>query len=107
STSILEIVSVFSTDGRYDSRFLSNYATINLVNELSRVPGVGNVTVVGVGKYSMRIWLDPQKLYTYNLTPNDVIQVVKSQSQSVTAGQSGTPPRRPRHTVTCPVDHSV
>jgi len=92
STSILEIVSVFSTDGRYDSLFLSNYATINLVNELSRVPGVGNVTVLGVGKYSMRIWLDPQKLYTYNLTPNDVIQVVKSQSQSVTAGQTGMPP---------------
>jgi HAE1 family hydrophobic/amphiphilic exporter-1 len=92
STSILEIVSLFSTDGRYDSLFLSNYATINLVNELSRVPGVGNVTVLGVGTYSMRIWLDPQKLYTYSLTPNDVIQVVKSQSQSVTAGQTGMPP---------------
>ena len=57
-----------SPDGRYDSLYLSNYATINLVNELSRVPGVGNVNVLGVGKYSMRIWLDPQKLYTYGLT---------------------------------------
>src|SRR6185436_4333562 len=92
STSILEIVSLYSPDGRYDGLYMSNYATINLVNELSRVPGVGNVTVLGVGKYSMRIWLDPQKLYTYNLTPNDVIQVVKSQSQSVTAGQTGMPP---------------
>ena len=92
STSILEIVSLLSPDGRYDSLYLSNYATINLVNELSRVPGVGNVNVLGVGKYSMRIWLDPMKLYTFGLTPNDVINVVKSQSQSVTAGQAGTPP---------------
>jgi HAE1 family hydrophobic/amphiphilic exporter-1 len=92
STAILEIVSLFSPDGRYGSLFLSNYATINLVNELARVPGVGNVSVLGVGKYSMRIWLDPQKLYSYNLTPADVVQVVKSQSQTVTAGQIGIPP---------------
>jgi len=92
STSILEIVSLFGSDGRYDSLFLSNYATINLVNELSRVPGVGSVSVLGVGKYSMRIWLDPQKLQSFGLATNDVIQVIQSQSQSVTAGQVGTPP---------------
>jgi HAE1 family hydrophobic/amphiphilic exporter-1 len=92
STSMLEIVSLTSPDNRYDSLYLSNYATINLVNELERVPGVGNVTVLGVGTYSMRIWLDPQKLYSYSLTPNDVINVIQSQSQSVTAGQVGTPP---------------
>src|SRR6187401_337526 len=73
STNILEIVSLTSPDDRYDSLYLSNYATINLVNELSRVPGVGNVNVLGVGTYSMRIWLDPQKLYTFSLTPTDVI----------------------------------
>ena len=71
---------------------MSNYATINLVNELSRVPGVGNVNVLGVGQYSMRVWMDPQKLFTYELTPNDVINVIQGQSQSVTAGQVGTPP---------------
>ncbi|MBN9086263.1 MAG: efflux RND transporter permease subunit [Reyranella sp.] len=92
STSILEIVSLFSSKGQYDALYLSNYATINLVNELSRVPGVGNVNVMGVGKYSMRIWMDPQKLYSYQLTAQDVIQVIQSQSQSVTAGQVGTPP---------------
>jgi HAE1 family hydrophobic/amphiphilic exporter-1 len=92
STSILEIVSLFAKDGQYDALYLSNYATINLVNELSRVPGVGNVTVLGVGKYSMRIWMDPQKLYSYGLTTQDVINVIQSQSQSVTAGQVGTPP---------------
>src|SRR5438034_1358142 len=55
STSILEIVALTSPDQRYDSLFMSNYATINLVNELARVPGVGNVNVLGVGQYSMRI----------------------------------------------------
>jgi hydrophobic/amphiphilic exporter-1 (mainly G- bacteria), HAE1 family len=56
------------------------------------VPGVGNVNVFGVGQYSMRIWLDPQKLYARGLTPQDVIQVVQQQSQQVTAGQVGMPP---------------
>ncbi|HEY6980453.1 multidrug efflux RND transporter permease subunit [Reyranella sp.] len=92
STSILEIVALSSPDERFDNLFMSNYATINLVNELARVPGVGNVTVLGAGQYSMRIWMDPQKLYSYSLTPADIIQVVQSQSQSVTAGQVGTPP---------------
>jgi HAE1 family hydrophobic/amphiphilic exporter-1 len=92
STSMLEIVSLFSPDDRYKSLYLSNYATINLVNELERVPGVGNVTVLGVGTYSMRIWLDPMKLYTFGLSPNEVINAVQSQSQPVTAGQAGTPP---------------
>ena len=92
STSILEIVALTSPDGRYDSLFMGNYATINLVNELARLPGVGNVNVLGVGKYSMRIWMDPDKLYSYGLGPTDVIQAIKSQNQSVTAGQVGMPP---------------
>ncbi len=92
STSILQIVSLTATDPRYDSLYLSNYATINLVPELSRLPGVGNVNVFGVGQYSMRIWLDPQALHVRNLTPEDVINVVKQQSQQVTAGQIGAPP---------------
>src|ERR1700744_1691098 len=69
STSILEIVTLTSTDPRYDSLFLSNYATINLVPELSRLNGVGNALVFGVGQYSMRIWLDPDRLYARGLTP--------------------------------------
>ena len=92
STSILQIVSLNSPDGRFDSLYLSNYATINLVNELSRLPGVGNVNVLGVGQYSMRVWLDPQKLYTFGLTPSEVTRVIQEQSQPVTAGQVGTPP---------------
>ena len=92
STAILQIATLTSPDHRYDSLFLSNYATINLVNELARIPGVGNVNVFGVGQYSMRIWLDPQKLYVRGLTAQDVVSVVQQQSQVVTAGQIGTPP---------------
>ncbi|MBV8407436.1 MAG: efflux RND transporter permease subunit [Alphaproteobacteria bacterium] len=92
STSILQIIGLTSPNNRFDSLYLSNYATINLVNELSRVPGVGNTQVLGVGEYSMRVWLDPEKLYTYGLTPSEVSDVIKQQSQPVTAGQVGLPP---------------
>ena len=92
STSILQIVSLTASDPRYDSLYLSNYATINLVPELSRLPGVGNVNVFGVGQYSMRIWMDPQAMHVRNLTPQDVINVIQQQSQQVTAGQIGAPP---------------
>ena len=92
STSILQIVTLTSPDGRYDSLFLSNYATISLVPELSRVPGVGNVSVFGVGQYSMRIWLDPQTLQARGLAPQDVIKAIQQQSQQVTSGQVGAPP---------------
>jgi HAE1 family hydrophobic/amphiphilic exporter-1 len=92
STAILQIVSLNSPNGTYDSLYLSNYATINLINELSRLPGVGNTQVLGVGEYSMRVWLDPQKLYTFGLTPSEVNRTIQEQSQAVTAGQVGAPP---------------
>ncbi|HET6183057.1 MAG TPA: efflux RND transporter permease subunit [Acetobacteraceae bacterium] len=92
STSILQIISLTSPNGKYDNLFLSNYATINLLNELQRVPGVGNVNIYGVGQYAMRIWLDPTKLYARGLTPADVVQAIQSQSQQVTGGQVGAPP---------------
>jgi hydrophobic/amphiphilic exporter-1 (mainly G- bacteria), HAE1 family len=92
STSILLFVTLTSPDSKYDSLYLSNYATINLKDELSRLPGVGNVTVFGAGQYSMRIWLDPNKLQVRGLMPQDVIQAIQQQSQQVTAGQVGAPP---------------
>ncbi len=92
STSILLFVTLTSPDARYDGLYLSNYATINLKDELSRLPGVGNVTVFGAGQYSMRLWLDPDKLQARGLMPQDVIQSVQQQSQQVTAGQVGAPP---------------
>jgi hydrophobic/amphiphilic exporter-1 (mainly G- bacteria), HAE1 family len=95
STSILLFVTLTSPDAKYDSLYLSNYATINLRDELSRLPGVGNVTVFGAGQYSMRIWLDPNKLQARGLMPQDVIQAIQQQSQQVTAGQVGAPPTPP------------
>jgi HAE1 family hydrophobic/amphiphilic exporter-1 len=95
STSILLFVTLTSPDARYDSLYLSNYATINLKDELARLPGVGNVTVFGAGQYSMRIWLDPSKLQVRGLVPQDVIQSIQQQSQQVAAGQVGSPPTPP------------
>jgi HAE1 family hydrophobic/amphiphilic exporter-1 len=92
STSILMFVTLGSPDGRYDSLFMSNYATIKLKDELARLPGVGNVTVFGAGQYSMRVWLDPNKLQSRGLMAQDVIQAIQQQSQAVTAGQVGAPP---------------
>ncbi len=92
STSILEIVTLTSPDGRYDSLFLSNYATINLLDEISRIDGVGSVAVFGAGQYAIRIWLDPQKLQARGLVPADVIEAVNLQSRSTSAGQVGLPP---------------
>ncbi len=92
STAILQIVTLTSPDGSHDGLYLSNYATLNLLDELGRIPGVGNVTVFGVGQYAMRIWLDPQFLFARGLTPQDVIQAVQQQSQQVAGGQVGAPP---------------
>ena len=92
STAILLFVTLTSPNATYDSLFLSNYATINLRDELSRLSGVGNVTVFGAGQYSMRVWLDPNKLQVRGLMPQDVIQAIQQQSQQVAAGQVGMPP---------------
>src|SRR5277367_2212536 len=95
STAILLFVTLTSPDNRYDSLYLANYATINLRDELSRLPGVGNVNVFGAGQYSMRVWLDPEKLKARSLNAQDVVLALQSQSQEVTAGQVGMPPAPP------------
>jgi HAE1 family hydrophobic/amphiphilic exporter-1 len=92
STAFLQMITLSSPDGRYDGLFLSNYATINLVDELSRVPGVGHASVFGAGKYAMRIWIDPDKLVALGSSPQEVIQAIQQQSQEVAAGQIGMPP---------------
>ncbi|HEY7299870.1 MAG TPA: efflux RND transporter permease subunit [Xanthobacteraceae bacterium] len=92
STAILQIVTLTSPDRRYDSLYLSNYATIRLKDEIARLPGVGNVSVFGAGQYSMRVWLDPEKMRARGLTPQDVIQALQQQSSQVSAGQIGMPP---------------
>src|SRR5499427_1557363 len=95
STAVLLFVTLTSPDGRYDSLYLANYATINLKDELVRLPGVGNVNVFGAGQYSMRVWLDPDKLKARSLDAQDVVQALQNQSQEVAAGQVGMPPTPP------------
>lgn len=92
STDILEIITLTSPSGKYDSLFLNNFATINLENEIERIEGVGGVTVFGVGPYAMRIWLDPGQLQARSLTPGDIIDALKEQNVNVAAGKIGAPP---------------
>jgi HAE1 family hydrophobic/amphiphilic exporter-1 len=92
STAILMFVTLTSPDNTFDSLFLANYGTIRLKDELARLPGVGSVLVFGAGQYSMRIWLDPDKLKARGLTAQDVTQALQQQSQQVAAGQIGAPP---------------
>jgi multidrug efflux pump len=76
----------------YDALYLSNYATIQLKDAVARVDGVGDVTILGQQDYSMRVWLDPDKLQSRNLTVSDVIRVLREQNVQVAAGQIGQPP---------------
>src|ERR1700710_1703549 len=76
STAILQIVTLTSPTNAFDGLYLSNYATINLVNVIARLPGVGSVSVFGAAQYAMRIWLDPDALKARGLTPADVINAV-------------------------------
>jgi hydrophobic/amphiphilic exporter-1 (mainly G- bacteria), HAE1 family len=92
ATSILEIVTLTSPDSRFDRLFLSNYAVINVQNELERLKGVGGVNILGAAQYAMRIWMNPDLLQSRALTPQDVINAIQQQSQEVAAGQVGAPP---------------
>ena len=76
----------------YDSLYLSNYATIQVKDAIARVEGVGDVTILGQQDYSMRVWLDPDKLQSRNLTAGDVIRVLREQNVQVAAGRIGQPP---------------
>ncbi|MGZ5008937.1 MAG: efflux RND transporter permease subunit [Methylobacter sp.] len=92
STDILLVVGLYSEDDRFDDTYLSNYAVINLQNPLARLPGVGQIAVRGAGPYSMRVWLNPEKLRYFNLTTQDVTAAIQSQNLQVAAGQLGGPP---------------
>ncbi|MGH7163122.1 MAG: efflux RND transporter permease subunit, partial [Planctomycetota bacterium] len=92
STSILLVVNLVSPDGRYDKLYLSNYATINVKDTLARVEGVGDVVLFGPRDYSMRVWLDPEKLAARQMTATDVTRAIREQNVQVAAGRLGQPP---------------
>src|SRR3954469_460120 len=88
----LMVVHLTSPDGRYDSLYLRNYATLNIRDTLARLPGVGDVQIFGAGDYAMRVWLDPQKMAARDLTSGDVVASIREQNVQVAAGQIGAPP---------------
>ena len=92
STQIVQMVTLTSDNPQHDALYLSNYATINVKDELSRIKGVGDVTFMGAADYSMRIWLDPNKLKARNLTTQDVLDAISEQNVQVAAGRIGEEP---------------
>jgi multidrug efflux pump len=92
SSNLTLVVNLTSPSGRYDSLYLRNYAVLNIKDVLARLPGMGDVQVFGGGDYSMRVWLDPQKLAARNLTARDVVDAIREQNVQVAAGQLGAPP---------------
>ena len=91
SSNIVMFLTMTSDNKEYDGLYLSNYATLNLADQLTRVPGVGAVNVMGAGDYSMRIWLDPAALRIRNLSASDVYQAIQAQNVEVSAGTVGQP----------------
>lgn len=95
STSIILMIALSSPEHRYDSLYLANFATLRLRDQLSRVDGVGDVMIFGSSDYSMRVWLDPEKLKARHLTTQDVVNAIREQNVQVAAGQIGQPPAPP------------
>jgi len=92
SPDLLMVVHLVSPDNRYDMLYLANLAILQVKDELGRLPGVGNVQVFGAGDFSMRVWLNPNKLASHNLTATDVVQAIREQNVQVAAGVLGAPP---------------
>jgi multidrug efflux pump len=92
SPDLTMVVHLTSPDDRYDMLYLSNYAALNVKDELARLDGVGDVQLFGLGNYSLRVWLDPHKVASRNLTATDVVNAIREQNRQVAAGSLGAPP---------------
>lgn len=92
SPTILLAVALQSKDGRYDEIFLSNYAQVNVVEELQRTPGVSSVKIINDRTYAMRVWLDPALLVKYGLTATDVAEAIRDQNSEYSVGRLGETP---------------
>lgn len=104
SPNILLVVNFFSPGGRYDDIYLSNFATVFVKDELFRLPGVGDITYLGQRDYSIRAWLDPQRMAIRNITAGDVANAIQSQSNAPSAGQIGQEPGSSGVNFQLPVD---
>ncbi|GGP47522.1 multidrug efflux RND transporter permease subunit [Shewanella saliphila] len=92
SPDLTMVVHLTSPDNRYDMLYMSNYAVLKVKDELARIEGVGAVRVFGAGDYSMRVWLDPNKVAAIGLSPNDVVAAIREQNQQAAAGSLGAQP---------------
>ena len=92
SNNILQVVTMMSSNDQYDTVYVSNYALLNVLDELKRVKGVGDASLFASQDYSMRIWLSPDKLADLNMTPTDVIAAIQEQNSQFAAGQFGQEP---------------
>lgn len=92
SNNILQIITMQSSDEQYDTVYVSNYVLLNIIDELKRIKGIGNVSLFAQQDYSMRVWLSPDKLADYDLTPTDVITAIREQNSQYAAGQFGQEP---------------
>ena len=92
SPDLTMVVHLISPDERYDMLYLSNYAALNIKDELARLEGIGDVQLFGLGDYSLRVWLDPNKVASRNLTASDVVAAIREQNRQVAAGSLGAPP---------------
>ncbi|KRW62085.1 efflux RND transporter permease subunit [Pseudomonas sp. TTU2014-080ASC] len=92
SPDLTMVVHLISPEKRYDMLYLSNYAAVNIRDEIARLDGIGDVQVVGLGQYSLRVWLDPNKTASRNLSASDVVRAIQEQNRQVAAGSLGAPP---------------
>ncbi|MGH8750650.1 MAG: efflux RND transporter permease subunit, partial [Burkholderiales bacterium] len=89
SPDLTMVVHLVSPDQRYDTVYLRNFAVLNVKDVLARINGVGQAIIFGGGDYSMRVWLDPQKVSARDLTPGDVVRAIREQNLQVAAGTIG------------------
>ncbi|HEY4542551.1 MAG TPA: efflux RND transporter permease subunit, partial [Noviherbaspirillum sp.] len=94
SPNLTMVVHLSSPNGRYDDVYLRNYAVLNIKDQLSRIPGMGEVLLFGAGDYAMRVWLDPQKVAARNMTASDVVDAIREQNVQVAAGVIGQAPSK-------------
>jgi len=103
STNFVFGAGFFTLDGRYSNEFISNYLDVYVKDAIKRVPGVGDVTIFGERKYAMRVWLDPVRLASRNLTATDVVNALMEQNVEIPAGQLGQPPANSTQAFQVPV----
>ncbi|MDE1993129.1 MAG: efflux RND transporter permease subunit, partial [Rhizobiaceae bacterium] len=95
SSALMQLIALTSSKGDHDQLFLSNYATINIIDGLKRIKGVGDVTLLTPWDYSMRVWITPERLTNFGLTPNDVVVALKNQNIQAAIGRIGAQPALP------------